>query len=299
MQSSSHHRSPPCRSEPWRHGRHVGSWDRHLRVLRLAWRGRDVVVDDHCWGRRNNRRLAGLISLGLLERRGREGERLGRVNLALVDSDEAAAVLLGHALLDVALRVVTVEALRWTPAAVARGKETIGEARGVGCGLHLELGEVEIRAGAVAGGHGLSQTALGVVAVECDAVDGDSDDFDDDFYNAADQGPVLKTANESIWNIVFKQLLSLVLLATPAPDILTTTVISALVENGCTNTPHDDTEDEESDCECGIVNCNFLSPPVTTFPVLIEDENAEDERYAGNGEEENLRPDWCAWSPGR
>jgi hypothetical protein len=57
--------------------------------------------------------------------------------------------------------------------------------------LRAQLGEVQIRAGAITHGHGLAELALGPEAVEDDAVDGDDEDFDDDFDNAAYESPVL------------------------------------------------------------------------------------------------------------
>ena len=66
------------------------------------------------------------------------------------------------------------------------------EAGGVGRGLGAELGEVEICAGFIAEVHGLVEAAFGVESVEDDAVDGDCDDFDDDFDHGADEGPILR-----------------------------------------------------------------------------------------------------------
>jgi hypothetical protein len=54
------------------------------------------------------------------------------------------------------------------------------------------LREVEIGAGAVAHGHGLAELALGPEAVEDDAVDDNAEELDDDFDDAADEGPVLE-----------------------------------------------------------------------------------------------------------
>jgi hypothetical protein len=53
--------------------------------------------------------------------------------------------------------------------------------------LRAELREIEVGSGGVAAGHRFPETALGVVAVEGDAVDEDCEDFDDDFDDAADQ----------------------------------------------------------------------------------------------------------------
>jgi hypothetical protein len=53
--------------------------------------------------------------------------------------------------------------------------------------LHAQLREIQVGAGAVAGGHRLAETALGVVAPECYAVDDNGKDFDDDFNNGTDE----------------------------------------------------------------------------------------------------------------
>ena len=60
--------------------------------------------------------------------------------------------------------------------------------------MGAELGEVEVGAGFVADGHGLAELALGPEAVEDDGVDDDAEGFDDDFDDAADEGPVLGVA---------------------------------------------------------------------------------------------------------
>lgn len=71
------------------------------------------------------------------------------------------------------------------------GRRLGAEAGRVGSGLDAQLGEVQVGAGLVAHVHGLVQLALGPVAVEDDAVEGDADDLDDDFDDDADESPVL------------------------------------------------------------------------------------------------------------
>lgn len=99
--------------------------------------------------------------------------------------DFIALTVLGGGLRVVVLRVSWGRA----PAAGAGGEGA--ESWGVGCGLGAELGEVEVGAGLVAVGHGLSELSLGPEAEEDDGVDGDDEDFNDDFDDAADEGPVL------------------------------------------------------------------------------------------------------------
>lgn len=74
----------------------------------------------------------------------------------------------------------------------AVGRRHWAEAGGVGGGLGAELGEVEVGAGFVAVVHCLAELALGVVAVEDDTVDGNGDSLDDNFDDAADDGPRLE-----------------------------------------------------------------------------------------------------------
>jgi hypothetical protein len=73
----------------------------------------------------------------------------------------------------------------WSPAAGARRHGA--ESGSVRCGLGAELGEVQVRAGLIAGGHGLPELPLGPESVEDDAVDGDAQYFDDDLDDAADK----------------------------------------------------------------------------------------------------------------
>lgn len=52
--------------------------------------------------------------------------------------------------------------------------------------------EIEIGAGLVADGHGLSELPLGPESVEDDAIDDDAEHFDYDFDDAADKRPILQ-----------------------------------------------------------------------------------------------------------
>lgn len=54
------------------------------------------------------------------------------------------------------------------------------------------MGEVEVGAGFIAVVHCLAELTLGVVAVEDDTVDGNCDSLDNDFNDAADNGPGLE-----------------------------------------------------------------------------------------------------------
>jgi len=150
----------------------------------------------------------------------------------------------------------------WAPAAGARRHGA--ESRRVGCGLRAQLSEVEIGAGAVADGHGLSELPLGPEAVEDDGVDDDAQRLNNDLDNAADQRPVLETADEFVGHVVLEELSSFVVFASPAPHVLTIALSLALVQNAGTNGPHDNAEDEEGNGEDGVVSCNLLCPLVAS-----------------------------------
>lgn len=109
----------------------------------------------------------------------------------------------------------------------------------------------------------------------------------------------LKTADKCIGNVILEELSSLVVLATPAPDVLAVICSLALVQDTSTNTPHDDAENEESDCERGVVNCNLLGPSVASPPVGVEDENGHEKRNRSDTDESYLRPYRSAGRPRR
>ena len=112
-----------------------------------------------------------------------EGLALADVGGVVVDGGGGAVVLalLGDVDVVVVLQV----------GAEGGAHGSLEEAGRVGRGLGAQLGEVEVRAGAVADVHGLVELALGAEPVENDAVKGDGDDFNDDLDEGADEGPVL------------------------------------------------------------------------------------------------------------
>lgn len=87
-------------------------------------------------------------------------------------------------------------------------------------------------------------------------------------------GPAyLKTADEAIGDVILEQMSSFVVYTRPSPHVLVIIGCFALIEDGCTNGPHDDAEDEESDGEDGVVSCDFLCAAVTSFPVGNNDDD--------------------------
>ena len=133
--------------------------------------------------------------------------------------------LIALAVLSGGLRVVVLLVTwRWPPASRAGRKRT--ESRCVWCRLGAELSEVEIRASLVADGHGLSELALGPETVKDDSVNDDAERFNNDFYDAADERPILdcivsrekvgkrhgithlKAAHETVGHVVLEQVSS-------------------------------------------------------------------------------------------
>lgn len=74
----------------------------------------------------------------------------------------------------------------------------------------------------------------------------------------------LKTAGQRIRNIVFEEVAACIVDARPAPHIFAVTLSLALIEESSADGPHNDAEDEEANCEDGVVRCHFLSSPMTT-----------------------------------
>ena len=172
------------------------------------------------------------------------------------------------------------------------------EARGVGCGLGAELSEVEIGAGTVAEVHGFVEAALGVEAVEDDAVDGDGDDFDDDFDEGADQGPVLQAADQRVVDVLVEERFAFAVYAAPAPHVFCVAVFAGLVENGGADGPHDDAEDEETNGEDGVVDGGFFGSSVAAAEVGEDDAEGHGEGDAGDAEEGYLGPCFLTLCPG-
>jgi len=80
----------------------------------------------------------------------------------------------------------------------------------------------------------------------------------------------LHAANQRIFDIILEELSSLVVLACPTPDILSVAVVLRGLQYDGTDNPHDDTENEKSHGEGGVVNCDFLCSPVTATEISIE-----------------------------
>lgn len=194
---------------------------------------------------RRSLELEGKLRLGELRRRlGDDLDAWGKGAL-LVDAAEAAKVGRGVArrqgVLAKSGRLGREHAGRHGDTSHAGGSR---ETRGVGSRLRAKLCEVEIGAGAVTNIHGLVQAALGVVAVEDDAVEQDADDLEDDFDDDADEGPVLQAAHERVLDLVGEDFRSGVLHAGPSPHVLVLAVAFRVGEDGGGENPEDETDDE-------------------------------------------------------
>lgn len=244
-----------------------------------------------CW-----RVKAFLANLGCstsdLDRWCSEGEGLWLDNLAHIGVLHLVALACFSSRVRVNVHWV---AWRWAPAARARRKGT--EAGSVGSRLRAQLSKVEIRSGTVTLGHGLPKLALGPETVEDDAVDDDAEKLNNDLDDAAHKSPVLKTADKCIGDVIFEEMSALVVDTRPAPHVLVVVLRFTLVQYGCSHSPHDDAEDEESNGEDGIVGCHFLGSIMAASEVGNHNDNGHDKRYTGNGEDDDLRPDLGVLGP--
>ncbi len=74
-----------------------------------------------------------------------------------------------------------------------------------------------------------------------------------------------------------EEVAALIVLATPAPDVLTITVGASLVEDCGADGPHDDAEAEEENGEAGVVDGDFFGASVPAAYVAVEDDDAHEE----------------------
>jgi hypothetical protein len=87
----------------------------------------------------------------------------------------------------------------------------------------------------------------------------------------------LETADKRIGNVILEEMSPLVVHAGPAPHVFVVVLRFTLVEYRCTDCPHDDAEDEEANCEDGIVSCDFLGSIMASFEVCNHNNNGHDE----------------------
>lgn len=194
---------------------------------------------------RRSLELEGKLRLGELRWRLSDDLDAGGEGALLVDAAEAAKVGRGVA----RRQGVLAESGRLGREHAGRHRNTSHarrswETRGVGSRLRAKLCKVEIGAGAVTNIHGLVQAALGVVAVEDDAVEQDADDLKDDFDDDADEGPVLQAAHQGVLDLVGEDLRSGVLHAGPSPHVFVVAVAFRVGEDGGGKNPENKTDNE-------------------------------------------------------
>ena len=165
--------------------------------------------------------------------------------------------------------------------------------------MGAELSKIKIGASLVTNVHALSELALAPKSIEDDGIDGDRDSLDDDFDDAANKRPLLHAADQSISDVVLEELTAFVVFAAPAPNVLTITIVSTAVQDGGTHSPHDDAESKEEDCKDSVVDSSFFGAFVASPPIGVEDAEGKDQRDAGNGQQQDLRPWLGIGRPGR
>ena len=99
-------------------------------------------------------------------------------------------------------------------------------------------------------------------------------------------------------HFILEERAPLIIVASPAPHILTVAVRAAVVQDDGADDPHDGSEDEEADSEGGVVNGCLLGAVVAAAPVGPEYQETDEQRDAGDAEEGNLRPGRLAGRPG-
>ena len=100
----------------------------------------------------------------------------------------------------------------------------------------------------------------------------------------------MKPANQVIRDIVLEELAPLIILATPAPHVLSVAVLSTLIENAGANAPHDDAEDEKGNGKRCVVDGHLFGSFMATTPPSVEYTDGHDKRNAGDDEDSDLRP---------
>lgn len=94
-------------------------------------------------------------------------------------------------------------------------------------------------------------------------------------------------------------LLTRILGAGPTPHVFAVTRGLRVLVDGRTDDPHNEVEEEEADCKCGIVNGGLFSPSVAALPVTPEDDNAGKERETGHAQKQVLGPWVGSFCPSR
>lgn len=107
----------------------------------------------------------------------------------------------------------------------------------------------------------------------------------------------LKTAHQRVIDLVLEEVGAVVLDAGPTPHVLVLAVVLAELEDTGSHRPHDHAEDEPAHGEKRVVHAYLLRPVMTTAAVTDKDTDADEERDAGAGENDVLRPGAGAFGP--
>jgi hypothetical protein len=112
------------------------------------------------------------------------------------------------------------------------------------------------------------------------------------------RGTHLKTAHQSIIDLLREESTAFVVHAGPAPDVFIVAIVPGTLKYTSCESPHDDVEDEEPNSEHGVVDGCLLGSVVSTTPVGPEDDQGESKRNTGNRETDILGPCLGACGPG-
>lgn len=94
----------------------------------------------------------------------------------------------------------------------------------------------------------------------------------------------LETTQKLVINRVLEELLTSILIAGPTPHVLASAIRPGAFVDSSPDNPHDETDKEKADRECGIVERGLLGAAVTALPVSPENNQAGKERNTSHGQ---------------
>lgn len=83
----------------------------------------------------------------------------------------------------------------------------------------------------------------------------------------------LKTTDKTVRNVILEEVSSLVVYTGPTPHVFVVAIRFALVEDGGSNSPHDDAEHEKGNGKDGVIRGDFLCLSMASFPVGDDDDD--------------------------
>lgn len=138
---------------------------------------------------------------------------------------------------------------------------------------------------------------LGVETVEDNSINGNGNHLNHDFDETAHQAPILQPAHQRVVHLALEELATFVVLAAPAPDILTVAGRFAAMQDAGTHQPHSCGEEEIADGEYGVVAGGLHGATVPSSPVGSDDDDAEGQTDTRDDEHGDLRPGPVASGP--